>query len=40
MNVGPPVFATDKDHLAADDPDDPGGPRDELTYSLHDAGID
>ena len=36
MNVGPAVLATDKDHLPADDPDDPGGPRDELTYSLED----
>ena len=34
MKVGPPVFATDKDHLAWNDADDPGGPRDVLTYSL------
>ena len=34
MRVGPPVFATDNNHLAADDADDPGGPRDVLTYSL------
>ena len=37
MNVGPLVLATDDDHLAADDPDDPGGPRDVLTYSLSDG---
>ena len=34
MYVGPPVFATDNNHLAADDANDPGGPRDVLTYSL------
>ena len=34
MRVGPPVFATDDNHLAADDADDSGGPRDVLTYSL------
>ena len=36
--VGPAFLATDDDHLAVDDPDDPGGPRDVLTYSLRDAG--
>ena len=37
MYVGPPVFATDNNHLAADDANDPGGPRDVLTYSLDDG---
>ena len=37
IRVGPPVFATDDNHLAADDADDPGGPRDVLTYSLGDG---
>ena len=36
MKVGPPVFATDNNHLAWNDADDPGGPRDVLTYSLED----
>ena len=37
MKVGPPVFATDNNHLAWDDANDPGGPRDVLTYSLAEA---
>ena len=37
MRVGPPVFATDNNHLAWNDADDPGGPRDVLTYSLSDG---
>ena len=37
MKVGPPVFATDDNHLAWDDANDPGGPRDVLTYSLAEA---
>ncbi len=37
MYVGPAVFATDNDHLAWDDANDPGGPRDVLTYSLDDV---
>ena len=39
MKVGPPVFATDDDYWKLDDEDalEPGGPRDELTYSLHDV---
>ncbi len=37
MKVGPPVFATDNNHLAWDHADDPGGPRDVLTYSLSDG---
>ena len=40
MKVGPAVLATDGDHLAADDANDPGGPRDELTYSLRDPAGD
>ena len=37
MRVGPPVFATDNNHLAWNHADDPGGPRDVLTYSLGDG---
>ena len=37
--VGPPVFATDKNHLPWNHADDPGGPRDVLTYSLGDGVI-
>ena len=36
--VGPAFLATDDDLLPLDDPDDPGGPADVLTYSLRDAG--
>ena len=37
MRVGPPVFATDNNHLSRGDANDPGGPRDVLTYSLSDG---
>ncbi len=40
MKVGPPVFATDNDHLAWNHASDPGGPRDVLTYSLGDGVAD
>ena len=40
MKVGPRLFATDDDHLPADHASDPGGPRDVLTYSLHDIEED